>query len=139
MSREFNSEWLRNWQMKTAKQHNADLVGEVDLSRGVSFGKIEADLRTKIGREIDLHNHIIAYCRSVGWQYLHGSMAAETHRTLGEPDFIILADGGRVLFVECKTTVGKLSPAQRDFAAHAARNGHTVHIVRSMEEFLKLL
>jgi hypothetical protein len=31
MSREFNSDWLRNYQMKTAKQHNAELVGEAEV------------------------------------------------------------------------------------------------------------
>jgi len=28
MSREFTSDWLRHYQMKTAKQHNAELIGE---------------------------------------------------------------------------------------------------------------
>ena len=48
--------------------------------------------------------------RRRGWIALHGSMAERTGRTLGEPDLVILADGGRVLFVECKSRRGKLSP-----------------------------
>jgi hypothetical protein len=37
--------------------------------------------------------------------------------------------------VECKTKTGKLTVEQQGFIAHAARNGHTVHVIRSMEEF----
>jgi len=62
-------------------------------------------------------------------------MAAATHRTLGEPDFVILASDGRVFFVECKSKTGKLTLEQQAFIAHAAKNGHAVHVVRSMEEF----
>lgn len=88
--------------------------------------------------ECDLHNDIIDYCKSKGWQYLHGSMAERTHRTLGEPDFIILAHGSQLRMVECKSKSGKLSLDQQGFIAHAAKNGHVVHVVRSMEEFTKL-
>ena len=69
---------------------------------------------------------------------MHGSMAERTCRTLGEPDFVILADGGRVLFVECKTKTGKLSPAQAALKFHAEKLGHTVHVVRSLEQFLEV-
>ena len=58
---------------------------------------------------------------------------------VAEPDFTILAGGGRVLFVECKTRTGKLSPAQAALKFHAEKLGHTVHVVRSLDEFLKLL
>jgi len=88
--------------------------------------------------ECDLHNSIIDYCREKGWQYLHGSMAARTHRTLGEPDFIILAHGSQLRMVECKSKTGKLSTDQQAFIAHAKKNGHVVYVVRSMEEFVKL-
>jgi hypothetical protein len=88
--------------------------------------------------ESDLHNQIIDYCKEKGWQYLHGSMAARTHRTLGEPDFIILARGSQLRMVECKSKTGKLSLDQRGFIAHANKNGHVVYVVRSMEEFKSL-
>ena len=65
-------------------------------------------------------------------------MAERTCRTLGEPDFVILAAGGRVFFVECKSRNGKLSPAQAALKHHAEKLGHTVHVVRSMAEFLQL-
>ena len=90
-------------------------------------------------RESDLHEAIFDECRRRCWIALHGSMADRTCRTLGEPDFVILAGEGRVLFVECKSRTGKLSPAQFALKHHAERLGHTVHVVRSLEEFLKLL
>jgi hypothetical protein len=92
-----------------------------------------------VPRESGLHEEIFDECRRRGWIALHGSMAERTCRTLGEPDFVILADGGRVLFVECKSRNGKLSPAQNALKFHAEKLGHAVHVVRSMEEFLKLL
>ncbi len=87
--------------------------------------------------EADLHNAIMDECRARGWIFLHGSMAERTHRTAGEPDFIILASGGRTFFVECKSATGKLSPDQQAMRSHAAKLGHTIHIIRSTEEFLK--
>lgn len=89
--------------------------------------------------ESDLHDQIIDECRRRGWPCLHGSMAARTRRTLGEPDFILLADKGRVLFVECKSRGGKLSVEQLGFKIQAELRGHVIHIVRSFEEFLRLL
>lgn len=92
-----------------------------------------------VEREADLHAQIMDFCRDRRWQFLHGSMAERTHRTEGEPDFVILASGGRVLFVECKSRLGKLSPAQQAFKFAAEINGHTIHVVRSMDEFLKIV
>src|SRR5688572_5875057 len=59
-----------------------------------------------------LHNRIIAECKRRGWIYFHGSMALATARTVGEPDFTILADNGRFFLIECKSRTGKLSPEQ---------------------------
>jgi len=98
----------------------------------------ERGARNGVVREASLHEEIFDECRRRGWIALHGSMAERTCRTLGEPDFVILADGGRVLFVECKSRSGKLSPAQAALKFHAEKLGHTVHVVRSLREFLEL-
>lgn len=99
----------------------------------------ECGARNGVTSEASLHEEIFAECRHRGWIALHGSMAERTCRTLGEPDFVILADGGRVLFVECKTRTGKLSPAQAALKFHAEKLGHTVHVVRSLEEFFAVV
>ena len=91
-----------------------------------------------VSREAELHEAIFSECRRRGWIALHGSMAERTCRTLGEPDFVILANRGRVLFVECKTKTGKLSPAQEALKFHAEKLDHTIHVVRSLDAFLAI-
>jgi hypothetical protein len=86
--------------------------------------------------ESDLHGEILSECKRRGWIALHGSMAHRTYRSLGEFDFTILADAGRVLLVEAKAKRGKLSPEQRALHAWARKLGHTVYIVRSMSDFV---
>lgn len=90
-------------------------------------------------KESELHEQIFAECRRRGWIALHGAMSERTHRTAGEPDFILLADEGRTILVECKTRTGKLSVEQSAMISHAAARGHTIHVVRSFEEFLRIL
>lgn len=85
--------------------------------------------------ERDLHNQIFDECRKRGWIAFHGSMSDRTHRTEGEPDFIILANRGRSFFIECKTRLGKLSPAQNALWHQSRHLGHVIHIVRAIEDF----
>lgn len=119
-----------NWSIADAELHNARVTGSRDSV---------ATVGSSPKHERDLHSQIFDECRRRGWIAFHGSMAERTHRTEGEPDFTILCDGGKLLMVECKTRVGKLSIAQQAMAAHARKLGHMIHVVRSMEEFLKIL
>ena len=102
------------------------------------YGRPSGGSAPGVMSEASLHDEVFDECRRRGWIALHGSMAERTCRTLGEPDFTIMAAGGRVLFVECKSRFGKLSPAQTALKVHAEKLGHPVHIVRSMEAFLRL-
>ncbi|MBA3354987.1 MAG: VRR-NUC domain-containing protein [Pyrinomonadaceae bacterium] len=86
--------------------------------------------------EKDLHTWILKECAQRGWVVFHGSMAHATHRTAGEPDFIILACEGRTILVEVKTRTGKLSSEQIGMAQRASKLGHTIHLVRTVREFL---
>lgn len=56
----------------------------------------------------------------------------------GVPDMLLLW-GGRIYAFELKTTIGVVSPAQKELHQIWARHGVTVHIVRSLEEFQLLL
>jgi hypothetical protein len=104
---------------------------------GAQSGKLKSESgNAGMGSERELHEEIFDECRRRGWIALHGSMAERTCRTLGEPDFTILADRGRVFFVECKSRIGKLSPAQAALKHHAEKLGHRVNVVRSFGEFL---
>lgn len=88
------------------------------------------------GEEDKLHAKILEYCQARRWVAFHGSMAHKTFRTPGEPDFEILADGGRVFLVECKTRTGKPDADQQTVIHCAALLGHTIHVVRSFDQFL---
>lgn len=92
-----------------------------------------------VSKEAELHRQILDECKRRGWIAFHGSMAHRTFRTPGEPDLLLLLPKGRFLMVELKTKTGKLSPDQQAIHAWAAQLDHTVHILRSMEEFLKLV
>jgi hypothetical protein len=85
-----------------------------------------------------LHYAILDECARRGWLAFHGSMAHRTHRTTGEPDFVILVAGGRLLLVEAKSRQGKLSPIQQARIAHARKLGHVIHVVRSQKQFREL-
>lgn len=88
--------------------------------------------------ERDLHSKIKAECRARGWICFTGSMAHRALRTLGECDFTILADQGRVFFVEAKSKTGKLRPEQAALQAWAKKLGHEIAVCRSLEQFLQL-
>jgi len=116
----FDSSWLNQYESRRAKP-NATPASESSVSK-----------------ESELHKAIIDECKRRGWIAFHGSMAHQTFRTEGEFDFTILADGGRVLLVECKTKTGKLSPEQAAIHHWAKKLGHQPHVVRSFNEFVEL-
>ena len=90
-------------------------------------------------KESNLHAMILQECALRNWIALHGSMAHRAMRTVGEPDFTILANHGRVFFVECKSKTGKLSPEQLALRVWAETLGHKIHEVRSFEQFKALV
>lgn len=120
MSR-FSSEWLRD---REAREH-AKANPEKPSGEGCD-------------RESQLHAYIIDDCKRLQWIALHGSMTHRTFRTPGEPDFIILRGLGRTMLVECKTLTGKLTKEQSEFRAWAEKLEHTVHVVRSVEDWERL-
>lgn len=89
--------------------------------------------------ESQLHEQIMDFCRARGWIYFHGSTAHRAMRTIGEPDFTILADEGRTFFFECKSKAGKLSPQQQAVIAWAEKLGHRVHVVYSIGQFADMI
>lgn len=94
---------------------------------------------TTIADEHELHELVSAECKRRGWITLHGSMAQATARTIGEWDFVIIADEGRTFLVECKSKNGKLTPEQAGMKLWAEKLGHKPAVVRSMDEFLALI
>jgi len=91
------------------------------------------------GQEAGLHREILQWCASNHCPPIHSPMHRKSSQTPGSPDFTIVLKNGHVLFVECKTKVGKLSEEQIVWHHLAYRNGKTVYIVRSMAEFLGIV
>lgn len=83
----------------------------------------------------ELHDGIIRYCKSRMWYYIYSRPDRPSTVGVGAPDFVIFADGGRVLVVECKSGTGKQSTPQKAVEVWLSQLGHTYHLVRSMEEF----
>ncbi len=54
--------------------------------------------------------------------------------TVGVPDRIVLAPGGRVYFIELKAPGKSLSPKQVKMAAVLERLGHQVRVIDSLEK-----
>lgn len=88
-----------------------------------------------VEREADLHDDIRAECRRRGWIAIHSRMDKPTTSAIGDPDFVILAENGKTYLVEAKSRTGKLRPEQLALRVWAHRLGHTIHLVRSMQDF----
>ena len=106
--------------------------------------KLLVDLGLEVGpikstRESVLHRQVAQELYRAGIDFSASRMDKRTGRHLGEQDFTIYLDGGKMLLVELKTPWGKLSEDQVRWAERLAKRGHTVHVVRSLVEFKELL
>lgn len=54
----------------------------------------------------------------------------------GTPDLLVLLPGGKVLWVEVKTRVGRIRPDQVQMHERLRNTGHDVIIVRSVDELI---
>lgn len=93
------------------------------------------------GTEIEnLHRPIEDWCRHqhpiVPYFYTRPDKASGAMP--GTVDFGLLYRG-KIILVECKTRDGKVSPVQAIWHRLAELQGHTVHVVRSMDEFHRLI
>lgn len=89
--------------------------------------------------ESDLQDKIIDYCHKQGWWVLFSRMDLATTVPVGSPDAVIFADRGRVFIFEAKARKEKLRPSQLGVKCKLESLGHTVHVVRSFEEFMDAL
>lgn len=110
--------------------------------------KLEASRRAKAGlsdpnegfdRESELRCAISDFCKAKGWICFAGATNKRTGRVLGEPDMHIMAECGKMFHVELKSKTGKVRLEQLQMMAWAQKLGHTIHIVRSLEEFFTIV
>jgi hypothetical protein len=113
----------------------------LDMQRRVSkpTPAIGREIKGKIERELKLHDDIIRYCNAQWprWKYIHARTDQRPTIAVGCQDFTIFAPG-RVLCIECKRADGKPDHDQLIWHKEMEMLGHTVHIVRSLSEFLEV-
>lgn len=100
---------------------------------------LDAPAAEGVDDEAQLHRDILDECARRMWIAFHCRMDRPSTTTVGQPDFIICADGGRTFYVEAKTRKRKLSTEQAALKAWAEKLGHTVHVVRSLAQFLEVV
>jgi hypothetical protein len=115
-----------NAKPKTAKQHNVQLTGEVELGPN-------REATEPVLHEADLHDQILEHCRCNGWYVLHSRMDRRSTITVGAPDFCIALPSGKTCWIECKRRGGKPTPAQRGAIMVLHLLGHSAAVVDSFE------
>jgi len=90
--------------------------------------------------ERELHDDIMRHCDKQWprWKYIHARMDQKSTVAVGSQDFTIFASGGRTFCIEVKTRNGKLSEDQLAWRKEMEMLGHTVHLVKSMEQFIEV-
>lgn len=126
-------EELRAFEMKTAAQHNAPLVGGLYSSRREQERLAEMEIP-------DLHKPIIDWCKNQvpAVPYINSRPDCPSTIGAGVQDFTIFYQN-RVYCIECKSKTGKVDTDQRDWAHLMQAQGFTVHVIRSFQQFLELV
>jgi len=93
------------------------------------------------GGETKLQREIKDFCNAQHpqWKFINPRSDVESTIAEGAQDFTIFLPGGRVVCIECKTKTGKLSIDQLAWRHQMEALGHTVHLVRSMNDFRTIL
>lgn len=92
-----------------------------------------------VEEESELRNQLHDLCRARGWGYIAARSDQPSTIGKGVHDDTIFADHGRMFLFELKDREGKLSKDQNNWIALLRHNGHTVHVVRSIEEVLDII
>lgn len=102
------------------------------------IGDVETVPMDAVELEASLQEEIEAECRRRLWPFVRTRMNKATTFTFpGVPDFVIALNGGRVLWVECKSKTGKQTHEQIGFQTMLEITGHSYHLIRSFSEFRK--
>lgn len=92
-------------------------------------------------REIEeLHHPIIKWCMDQipAVPYVHHRTDKKSGITEGANDFFLFYKGYTIC-IECKAADGKLSDKQRIWIYLMEKQGFTVHVIRSMEQFFAII
>lgn len=92
-----------------------------------------------VAKESDLHQDIIDLCRRRGWFYVRSRMDRRTTQAIGVPDFIIAADDGKTIWIECKAKGNKASNEQLATITFLKAKGHVAAVCYSMADVMELV
>lgn len=102
----------------------------------------ESDLIRSIMQSLAWYDHLHALRLNAGLTIVTGQdgrRRAIRGVEAGTPDILVMVQGGGVVWLEAKTRTGRLSKPQKAWHARAASMGHTVHVVRSVDDALDAL
>lgn len=91
----------------------------------------EAKNKYLIREELDHQKQLCAYLDQKGIMYMHARTDKRSTINKGHPDFAIYC-GQKVLFIECKSSVGKLSKDQEEWFKKAEQNRLMTCVSRSL-------
>lgn len=126
--------------MKAIPNHYLKLMNPADRLPMGKAGRTleEIDAKAAIKSEKQLQQIVVSYIQMKGWLVFYGAFGKASNRTPGEPDLTVLLPDGITVFVELKAPKGKLTNNQPEMHAKMNGLGHTVHVVRSLDDFLSI-
>lgn len=99
----------------------------------------EAADKCAAGQERALQKQIANWLRLRGFPFVQSRTDKKTTVSKGVPDFICFVPMGVTVCIECKSSVGQLSPSQKSWQADMNKLGHSVYVVRSFKDFHELM
>lgn len=105
------------------------------IQKGIVRGKPKVSSTEQ--REAEIHREIIDYCNGLGWVVHHSRMDRPSTCGVGSPDFVVALPAAKTLYVEVKSSTGKLSMEQVTWNHRLKKLGHHTAVVRSLRQFVE--
>lgn len=123
---------FRNWSIAEVEAHNARVSRKPSVTQ---------EPQPSRGEELEatLADQIIDECDRRGWLWFRSRPDARTGRRIGEFDFIIYADRGRIFNIECKAKGKKQTAEQLGIQTWARKLGHQADCVWTFGQFLEII
>ena len=124
-------------QLEEYQERRRNYAGYVQLSshsREISKQDIP---KADPGKENALQANIERFLSGRGFYFFHDRSRGANSK--GHPDLVIALPGGRVLWIELKSSAGRLSPEQKQVRLKLLALGQEWHEVRSYRQFLEIV
>jgi len=97
---------------------------------------LEHNIQNEIRLWCGEHN-LLSFRINVGQGFTPDGRPFSTGVPEGFPDLMVLTTTGKLIFVECKTPVGRLRPAQKVLHEEFKKRKFKVIVPRSLEQFIE--